>query len=100
MKKRTIILTLIIMFNIVITLLYYRYIVLEKNNHIKKYNIGNFLEMKSSEINKNKDKEIEIYNVYIPNIDLTYLLAKQIEIDADKEIGEKIFLVFEYIKSS
>lgn len=100
MKKRTVILTLVIMFNIVIMLLYYRYIIIEKNNYIKKYNIGNLANVLSKDIDKNEDKEIEIYNIYIPNDDLTYLLVKQVEIESEKLIRDKIFTMFEYIKSN
>lgn len=97
MKKRKIILTILVMFNIASFLLYYKYIILTDPNEIKKYQIGTNEENKPQEY---KEVEKEMYNIYIPDVEGENLITQSIEMEKDLDIRKKIETIFEYIKTN
>ncbi len=97
MKKRKIILTIIIMFNIATFLLYYKYIVLTDPNEVTKYDIG----LKIKKDNKATQKiEKESLNIYIPNETGEYLIEENMDIIKDMNKHKKVQAVFRYVKQN
>lgn len=100
MKKRSIILAIVVILNIAVILLYYKYIIVEKKDYIGKYNIGISEKVNLSDIELEEQKEMKLYNIYLPNSDLSYLLLKNIEIKEEKTITEKIYEIYFFIKNN
>jgi len=100
MKKRMTILLILIIINIAALALYYKYIVSEKANKVMKYNIGVIENIDLDKLELNKEKETEIYNIYLPSEDLTYLTVNNIEMEKDKTLNWKIEEIYMYIKNN